>query len=219
MKFDDLGLMIMEHVAHPGSIGDSCAETARHQILVLAARGELLVETPLRKFITESGYLRHPTSPWREDDFSNDQALPLLMAFDLSGLTSDAERMRSRSRFRIFGSKAIMSAGMFALVHRWFWILNLVNVIQGLLFMIPWRWSDDDRLKGKIWKFERSQGSSADWLNFAITFIYLRLMAKRATMIQPRHRILAKVKDYYRVEPNPEWISGLYDEALRKTQV
>lgn len=213
MRIDEYGLAVMEHVEWPGSIGDAAAETSRLMILGHDFQDEMSGWIRLQSLITATGYLRHPTAPegWRQSDFSNDQFLPLMMAWDLC----DAPVARPRDKgFKIFGTKTLLSPLNFCLVRKWFTAINILNMIQGWIFLIPYRWSDDDRLKGKLWKFERSEGSSADYLNFVISYIYLKKCNKWARLNADPKKCLEKIESYYRNEPNSEFVVSLYRKHL-----
>ncbi len=120
-----------------------------------------------------------------------------------------------RIGLRLPGTKTITAPGVYAVARGWFRLAALINRAQGLLFNIPYRWSDDDRLKGKIFKFERSEGSSADWLNYAVTGVALKSMGHYA-IIHSTETIMKKVESYYAVEPNSKWFVDMYRKALEK---
>lgn len=201
MKFDSLGCLIREKYVpgHPGNLGDSCGETCRAKILG-SQRSDFM------RFCTPNGYLRHPNSIWREDDFSSDMLLPLLMAADLVYVGTQS------NRWRIRGTNTFVSAGVWAMARKQYWLLNIVNIIQGWLFNLSWRIADG----GKI---ERSEGKVQDWLNYICVYVFLKRMGKWATLNQSRERCMKAVRKYYLEgddwEPNSNWIVELYDKNLR----
>lgn len=209
MKYDNFGCLVREAEEVPGSYGDSAAETCRAIVL-----GDELCD--LYPLVTARGYLRHPRLSgligWNEEDFSNDQLLPLLMALRLEYVRMFREQA-PRIRFAIPGTKTIVSIGCFAVAREWYWLLNIANVIQGWVFKFPWRWSDSKK------QFEQSEASSADWLNYVVTYVFLRRIGARATLNQSVEKCLEKVRDYYQrgadPEMNSEWIVALYERALK----
>ena len=213
MKIDHLGCVVREKPRAPqdeiANLGDSCAETARALIF---GRNVFV-----HQFIVglHDGYVRHPdlvsVEGWGVDDMSSDQALPLLMAFDLNEYPVNAQIFRDKNRWRIAGTKTFLSVGLWALVRKQFWLLNLANVVQGWLFNLSWRFGDGGKL-------ERSEGKVQDFLNYIVTYVYLRKMGKRATLNQSMERCLRAVETYYLKgddhEPTSEWVVELYRKAL-----
>jgi len=217
MKYDDYGCLIREKYSdsdgvrfYVGNRGDSCAESSRAVIL-----GDDRPNTLC--FADNIGYLRHPilrdVDGWNHADFSNDQFLPLIMAFILRNGEAP------RPSLFIRGTKTVVSIGVMALMLKQYWLLNIANIIQGWLFNLKWRWFDSDALKGKLWKFERSDGQVQDWLNYICTYVLLKRLGKWATLNQPKERCMAAVRKYYLegpdAEPNAEWIVDLYEKNLK----
>lgn len=201
MNFDETGCLIREkyEAGHPANLGDSCGETCRSKILG-DTRGDFM------RFVTPNGYLRHPDSIWREDDFSNDMLLPLLMAADLVYVGTQS------NRWRIRGTKTVVSAGVWAMSRKYYRLLNMVNIVQGWLFTIKWRIADG----GKV---EPIEGQVQDWLNYICVYVFLKRMGKWATLNQSRDRCMRAIQTYYLEgpdwEPNSEWIVELYEKALK----
>lgn len=201
MKFDDSGLVITNE-SWPGCAGDSCAETSRFYILT----GKSM---PVDLFRDGDGFVRHPSlaslDGWDRRDFSNDQALPMILATGIR-----------RSWWRIPGTRTIVSPGVWLAVRGHWRSLGVVNAVQGLILKFPYRWSDDDRLKGKLWKFVRSDDSSADFLNLACIHVGLKSMGIRSRIFHEPVAVMEKISHYYRNQPDHEWLVKLYFRALTK---
>jgi len=86
-------------------------------------------------------------------------------------------------------------------------LLNLINCLQGLLFKVPFRWSDEHH------SFERSQSSSADYLNYFIVYYFLKRTGRWATLNVPTQEVVAKVRSYYRNQVNSDWLVAHYEKA------
>jgi uncharacterized protein YutD len=80
----------------------------------------------------------------------------------------------------------------------------------------PYRWSDDGRLDGKLWKFVRSDGHTADYLNFACTYVALKHMGIRSSLLHERIDVIKKISDYYRPQEGFAWVVADYFLALTK---
>lgn len=201
MKFDSLGCLVREKYepGHPANLGDSCAETARYELL----SGDSCVS--LGKFWTSIGFLRHPNSIWREKDTSSDQVLPLVLERTMLPV-------HLGPRILIPGTKTIMSAGLWAAWHKHYRLLNMVNIVQGWLFNLSWRIADGGKL-------ERSEGKVQDWLNYLCVYFWLRDHGHWATLNQSKERCMKAVRKYYLEGPdqekNSEWIVELYEKALK----
>lgn len=191
MYRDSLNLMVSETSPYPGSIGDSCANTARSQVL------NPKQTTCLQSFFTDTGCVRHPTAPdgWRESDFSGDQLLPLYLASD------DETKLRLRKRFPTrSGNGNFLAPVVWSAMRELHLLTNFFLFLQALLFMLPYRWSDHEGLK---WyqRLEKTEGSSADYLNWFIVCVYLKRMNKLYFNIDI-DEVSHKVFDYYANEPN-----------------
>lgn len=205
MKLDTLGCVVRERYpeGHIANLGDSCAESARAVIL-----GDTRPSTFCFQF--SLGYLRHPNligvEGWGHEDFSNDQFLPLIMAY----IIRNGEAPKP-SLF-IKGTRTLVSVGVLALMLRQYWLLNAANVMQGGLLSLKWRIADGGSL-------ERSEGQVQDWLNYICTYIFLKRISRWATLNQSVDKCMKAVRKYYLegedAEPNAEWIVELYEEALR----
>ena len=205
MKYDELGCLIREAEEFPASYGDSCAETCRALVLG-AKRGDW------NEFVTRKGYVRHPLltnlEGWNEEDFSNDQLAPLLMAIKLDGWSF----FRRDSGRHIAGTNTLLNPATWALTRGHYRLLSLFNLFQGLLLSLPYRWQD----KGG---FVSTEGESADWLNYVVTYVFLKRSGRWVTLLHSKERCLEKVRHYYQggtdAEPNSDWLLKLYEEALK----
>ncbi len=218
MKIDRYGTLITDE-EYPGCVGDSCANTARQFILELFIPKELRSNLDLKIFRTERGYVRHPEAPsgppvskddWREVSFTSDQALPLLMAYDLSEHPLYGSEMKKFCRFKT-APKKFSAPGVFSFCFGLNWLLFFFTVLQAFIFMIPYRWSDDNRMAGKWWKVEKSEGSSADYLNYVATAAWfhlkeMRLRAYFLVWLAGEEKCRLKISSYFRPEPNSNWI-------------
>lgn len=199
MRVDQYGCLVREGVDFPGCVGDSMAETARSLIL-----GFKTQDLHLHPFETSRGFVRHPEAPiqWREQDCSNDQLLPWLLASNLNG-----RKYIYRDWF-IPGTNTLLNPGTFAAIRGWYNVLEKVNFAQSLIFGFPYRLSDD--FSG----IEKMATSSADYLNFACTHVALKKMGIATKLHRPKSEVMAKVQSYYANEPNSDWLIALYDENL-----
>lgn len=184
------GMIELEQCGHPGNIGDSCAETCRFYIL------DPHIGLKPSSFITPTGFIRHPSAPegWRENDFSNDQLLPLLLVHPYCDI----------GLFKIKGTKTFISLGCHLVRLQMWRTLNVVNYIQGLLLKVPLRWSDE-RMRP-----EWAPNASADFLNYAIIFIRLKQLGFWHAMPHTADEVEAKLRAYYRPEPNSEILIQSY---------
>lgn len=207
MKFDSLGCIVREKYpdGHIANLGDSCAESSRDVIL-----GDFYARPNTFCFVDNIGYLRHPAlanvEGWNHADFSNDQFLPLIMAWILRNGEAPSPSLSIR------GTKTIVSIGVLALMLKQYWLLNVANIVQGWLFNLKWRIGDG-------FKIERSEGQVQDWLNYICTYVFLKRIGKWATLNQPISRCIESVHKYYLegpdAEPNSQWIVEMYERALK----
>lgn len=198
----------------PSSVGDSCAETARAFVL-----GDTRIErNDLVAFIgPHGGYVRHPSLAdlpgWDAADFTSDQALPLILGFD--------HKMPALA-WRTAPSK-IAAPGVMAAARNWWLALGIINLIQAVLFLIPYRYSDDERLGDKPWyqRIIRTDDQYADYLNWFVVVYFLhkkgyyRLVRAMCQLVD-RYDLMYRVIKYYAPEPNSDWIVELYERALRE---
>lgn len=224
MKFDKFQMIELEQCAAPGNIGDSCAETFRYWLLkyFVAGRDDQFVGTDLIREAmantkTDLGYLRHPESPWRENDFSSDQWLPRFLVAATLSIHFEANEMIGRTPKRT-GNGDILSPLCEAAIDRYYtrdqltW-RDVALYGQALIFKFPWRWNDE-----KKW-FERSSGSSADYLNWFMFLMFCEgkpsFWSKRAKKAVKPEVIIQKVRDYYKPEPRA-FVVDLYERAVKK---
>lgn len=209
MKVDSFSVLVRDRQALPAGGGDSCAETCRAFIL---GRTDLSVDF----FNPDGVFVRHPTHysdpVFGPHSFTNDQLLPLMMANLIKG------KMLDIGFPKIKGTDILLAPLVVALKFRLYWLVNILNVIQGLIFKFPYRWSDDGRLKDRLFPIEKSEGKVQDYLNYIITYMFLLKMGKKATMITDKETLTNAVRKYYLEgpdpEPNSQWIVDLYETAL-----
>ena len=216
MKIDELGCLVSETCDYPGNIGDSCAETSRYAVLTPSTA------VKLDQFRSATGYLRHPNAPdgppvslnsWRESDFSGDQATPLLMAYDLQNESLASEmRTRLKSTFKT-GNGNLIQPGLFCLIFKLDMLLAFTLLVQAAIFLFPYRWSDSTK------SFEKSEGSSADYLNWLVCLSYLHRKGSASLVRIVRGTVSASVltteiTSYYKNEPNSDWLIQAYSSAI-----
>ena len=205
--------------SYPGCVGDSCANTARLAIAQVTASPQA-INLSLDVFRTDEGYVRHPIAPygppealssWREPDFSSDAALPLLMTYDLCwGYRGLYHEMCMRVKWHTAPGK-LSSPGVMALARDWVYAFVFVQLIQVILFWLPYRWSDDERLKDKFWKLEKTEGHTGDYLNFATGCQYLKMRgftksAKCLLWLAGEEKVRVSISNYFSREPNMELV-------------
>lgn len=204
MILDVLGLFISEIGGYPGNIGDSAANTSRAEVLNPKGRD-------LSPFVTDKGFVRYPTAPdawtdadgvyhssWRETDFSDDQMLPLYMG----GSPEIRAKIKSRNRF-MAANGGLHNPITMCIINDLNILTNIPLLLQKYFMMyIPYRWSDADGLK---WyqRFEKTSESSADWINWIVTAVYLK-RHNRLYIDIPLDVVSQKVLDYFHNEPNNE---------------
>lgn len=218
MILDEDNLIEMEQCSFPGNIGDSCAETSRFVILSQLVKDHNF-EIDLNDFLTPIGVLRHPDSPWLENDTSFDQVMPLIIAGMLTDITvaNKAKAFIKKDGYKT-GNGDLVPPSYLPVIMRnskFNFIFDIIVILQSLLFLLPYRWSDSKK------KLEPMQGSSADYLNFVMILAFAKLTntvtlpLKIAQKLTPKDKILEKIKSYYAPEPNA-FIVSYYQEALEK---
>lgn len=224
MRWDNYGLIQMEQnpEGDPGNLGDSFAETFR--VLTLEYfTGQRNPYDAVQKYQavrTPKGFVRHPDSPWREDDFSGDQFTPGYIALDIYGQTAcraDMEAVVFLNSWRT-GNNDLMPANFWAAKSRadgkpsWFKDLSILAQAYGMRYL-PYRWNDEKR-----W-FESTKNSSADYLNWIMLLVHAHVKGhtwatRRALRVFTRNELYGKVLDYYAPEPNAGWVLSLYFHAI-----
>ncbi len=200
MYRDQQGLLISETSPWPGSSGDSCANTARSELL--RPKGQ-----PLNAFITATGCVRHPDTPWREDEFSGDQLIALFMAANPGQKALLKDRFPTRS-----GDGKLHAPLTWAIMNNHFILANIFLFLQKLLFMLPYRYSDADGLK---WyqRLQRMDDASADYLNFFCAAVYLKRNGVLRVSIDTEE-VAHKVFHYYQNEPNNSEVLQDYEAGF-----
>jgi len=206
MKLGEYHELISETSDFPGSIGDSCANTARQFLLFhhLNSSDRASFIPALVRFRTPAGYVRHWTAPleWREYDMSTDQSLPLYLAYK-----ECAPYLASEMKQRIFdkgwttGNGDFISPGFFAELYDSQVLRTLFLLVQILLFKLPYRWNDERK-----W-FEATGGSSADYLNFLFVAIKAPYWVRR---LIKKEVLKKKIYEYFATEPNNTWVVHNY---------
>jgi hypothetical protein len=221
MFFDSTyGYIELNQCERPGSIGDSLAETGRYITLAYVIGDNPQIN--LAPFVTDIGLLRHPDSPWRENDISSDQASPFLAAANLTQPSlADITISRIKKAGWKTGNGDYVSTGLLANIKRIEgskiqWLYDLSFLGQAIIFKLPFRWSDS-----KKW-FERSSGSSSDYLNFINGLLFAKVKnkftwpCKIALKMVGKDTIIEKIHEYYKPEPNSQWLLDVYKKALEK---
>lgn len=225
MKLDS-DMAIVTDEPWPGNGGDSCANTARHAIATAVLGAVLRVN--LVQFRTDNGYVRHPKSPtcapvtcedWTKT-FTSDQAIPLLMAYEVTGNSWLAREMRWRVMWYTAPGKRSHLVLTF-LARQELWLVVLAQLVQVLLFIIPIRWSDDNRLDGKFLKFVWSRGSTSDYLNFAAIAEYLWLSGftfsgKVLLMLGHLLKIEKKIEEHHKLKASENFFVATQIAAIER---
>lgn len=210
MKVDEYGCLITEHDTDPdGARGDSCSETSR--LWHIQYRLNLIgvnQSVNLSPFQTPYGFVRHPLSKWREDDFSSDQALPLFICYRIRPSPEQAFMFDViKSNWFRTGNNNLVAPVLLGFLMNWLWFVNICVFVQALIFKLPYRWSDSTK-----W-FEKTDDVSGDYLNFIHCAFYCSPWVRE--MI-PKSVLKAKVWAYYLPEPNSHWLVELYYEFLER---
>lgn len=223
MRTDQYGLILMEQTGFPGNVGDSCAETFRYALLKQFL-GQPLPEEEVLKAIsnteTTRGFLRHPTSPWRENDFSGDQWLPRFLAITpFKPFCAQMMIVRLGVDGYRTGNGDPIAPILYAAVKRFGnnnqpTFFDVALLIQVPLFLLPFRWSES-----RGW-FESNKDSSADYLNWFIYLVHCEihghsLWSKLSKRWMNPKRLIEKVTQYYKVEPNA-FVVPLYEQAVKR---
>lgn len=218
MRIDEYGCIEMQHVGYPGSIGDSCAESARYEHLKMLCNQYVHI-CNLERFVTVTGYVRHPTVPpdWAEEDFSSDQALPLYLAWRKGGnyvRTNQMEKRFKRAGYKT-GNGDLLTPGLFAEMYvPWLRVPLLLSQIA--IFKLPARYNDAKQ------GFQATEESVCDYLNYIHTAVYAPGWVRK--LGPSKEKLLEAVKTYYNAEvriedSNPRIayeLIRLYDAVLEK---
>lgn len=206
MYLDEHKSLVMEQCGSPGNIGDSCAETSRlFNLLTLLGKNKDGVS--LNSFVTQGGFIRHTDAPstWRETDFSDDQLLPLYVAARNSNDMALKQLIEQRIKSNGWktGNIQYIHPITYAYLNEIGWLKCLSTFGQQTLFALPWRWND------QYHKFEEMKDSSADYLNF------IHYAHETSAKVWISKEILkTKIEEYYKKEPNSEWVVSLYKQFI-----
>lgn len=199
MYYDTQNLIIFEQNAWPGNSADSCAETSREEILNPTDKDRL------KNYMTPTGFVRHPNSLWREDDFSDDQLLPMIMA-NPDILPVAQQRLPYRAGNGLFHTPIV-----YAILWKHYLLANIALYAQ-YIFMtkIPYRWDDGKKA------FERTDDMSCDWLNWFVTVVHLKRKGKLFFNLSKEDITLvrSKIESYYKPEPNNQQILNNYENGF-----
>lgn len=223
MRIDSYKTLVMDQCFWPGNIGDSCAETARY-VHLKSLLGLPAPEVDLNAFVTNTGFVRHPTAPtsaqlppnadgtpaasWRETDFSSDQGLPLFLA-----ARKTDQRLANLIISRIFGdgyktgNGDFVNPGFYSFLENLSWLTHVAVDVQALLLRFPYRWSDSKN------KFEPMEESAADYLNWIHSAVYCNPIERKLIHADV---LKAKVAEYYAPEPNCQFLLDLYNQVIDK---
>lgn len=205
MKFDTLGLILSETSPPPGCYGDSMAETARY-VNIHTFLGYAVEIEHLKQFETETGYVRHPLSPWREDDMVTDQLMPYFIAARF-GLKNRVYEHIDDAGFRT-GNGDLVSPLFYAILTESPKLAAFALLAQWAIFRIPFRWSDSKK------RFESNADSSADYLNWLQGLMWLHYkdlyLPKYVVYWTNGDKIVERIRHYYQDEPNSEYLVRRY---------
>lgn len=221
MYIDNYGTISMEQCEFPGSIGDSAAESGRYAVLAYI-NGNFQSGIKLQAFLTPSGVIRHPQSPWGVSDTSTDQIVPLIAASTLlePKITDTIIQQIKDNGYKVSNGNLI-NPGVLANIKRhtgstFQSVYDIAFLGQAFMFKLPFRWSES-----KHW-FEKTEGSSSDYLNFTNGLLLAKIRGgltfpqKLTLKLIKKEEILQKIKNYYKPEPNSEWLIKEYEQALEK---
>lgn len=228
MKFDSFGCLVREKPREAGheiaNLGDACADTCRAFVLGAEIPNSKANSWPSMRFSTVKwdGFLRHrvlETVPgWGASDFTNDQLIPLMMAQYLAFPNRNPAISFTRFGF-IKGTKKLAQPAVFAILWRQWWLLNILNHIQGWLLGLPFRWSDDD---SEGHGFRSSNGKVQDYPTMICTTVFLNRIGFKAKLPRPAEECIQAIISYRSnakdFEPNAEWEIELYASAVRKLE-
>lgn len=212
MHFDKDNLLVSDIGTFPGNIGDSAANTGRYVTLSLSAKPNLAL------FVTISGVLRHPTSPWRENDTSSDQVAPLLNACSLmQPLLANIIISQIKEQGYKTGNGDYITLGLLASMRRhekksFLWLSDLAILGQAISFYLPITFENG--------KFTRNTNTSndlnfTDYIKYASQYGKMTWPLKLAKLIMPRRKVLDNIKKYFMPEPNVSWLLALYEQEYK----
>lgn len=222
MKFDNYGVLIREAPRPEGkefaNLGDSAADTCRAYILGQRWMADPFDPAMMFSAPGKAGFLRHPDladrKDWNAPDFTNDQLIPLMMAQDLYwGMRS--HKIKWLSGPFIKGTWKLAQPAVYAILWRQWWLLDIMNRIQGRLLGLSFRWSDD---KSEGTGFRSSAGKVQDYPTMICTTVFLNRIGYKAKLPRPAIECMAAIVKYRQdpadFEPNAEWEIELYRHAI-----
>lgn len=213
-RYDELKCLIRERYLPEdawGNLGDSAAETARAYVL-----GHIEPGVDFMRFKgPTTGFVRHPKLAqvygWDEQDFTGDQFVALWMAFYLENGPPPPYPTVDVRLWKVPATDKWLTPAAWCLVRGHHRALNVLNMVQGLLFKFSFRWNDEGHL-------ESSKGKVQDWLNYICIYVFLKRINAWATLNQDVFKCIDAVETYYLrgdgKEPNSQWIVDLYKKAL-----
>ena len=229
MRFDQYGCLVREASRPPGheiaNLGDACADTCR--LFIVSRKWMNDYHEPISVFaaLGRKGWLRHPELyeiPGKEDwgtrGFSNDQLVPLMMAQLLYwNLREDWTKYLSGPFIK--GTWKLAQPAVYAILYRQWWLLNIMNHIQGWLLGLPFRWSDD---KSEGIGFRSSKGKVQDYPTMICTTVFLNKIGYKARLPRPAKECIEALEAYRfnpkDFEPNAEWEIEHYRRAISELE-
>ncbi len=103
------------------------------------------------------------------------------------------------------GNGDLVSLIFFAILADCTWLLNLALVGQLGIFKLPIRWSDSKH------NLELSANSSADVLNWFHASIQASPWVRKLVSAS---WLMGKIKDYFKDEPNNQWVIDSYEQVV-----
>lgn len=187
----------------PGNYGNAMAETGRYAHLIMWAGCGPKAPIDLLGFRGIVGYYESKSSfcpAWWV--VSSDQCIPWYLAVKRSSLwlAQEMEQRIKENGYRTDDGN-IATPPLIALISHSQLLLNIVVLIQALLFKLPYRWDDGQK------KFVPMKDSSADYLNWFHCALYCPKWIRKCVS---KDTLIAKIQDYYKPEPNNDWVIELY---------
>lgn len=215
MYIDKYRCIALEQCKFPGSVGDSCSETSRYAHLKMLL-GDYNWDYDLNVFKVYNGFVRHPELEhfidskgvsWGASDTTSDQMLPLYLASRKSSilLAYDINSYINNNWYRT-GNGDLISPGLYAELKDSQLLRTPLLVGQVGLFHFKYRWNDEKN------KFEETEGSACDYLNFIHVAVYAPAWVRKLT---DKEILKQKVRQYYKDEPNA-FVVPLYEAVLDK---
>jgi hypothetical protein len=212
---DEFGLLVREQNGpkDPGRIGDSCFDTSCDVLANLYLGCNVSCAEKLKMFFTTTGTIRHPKSPWRENDQTSDQDLLLYVALKLAGNPLHLEMKKAViARGYRTGNWDFVSPGYLAEILDSQILRSVCLLVQLIFFLFPFYWNDGKWLKGE-WpignNYRRSDGYLA-WVLIAV------MAPKFIRKLIPKSVLYSKIKSYYAPDPNSAWVLRNYEQVIER---